>query len=123
LPRTDVTLQATNFQSYNQLFSDATAFDDVNGMMFANNGNTTVYINNTTGGTINITVTSVQDEALRTGNLTIAIDTTQIVRINNLRPAWWNQKSGTDAGKVYIDSDTGAGVYIYAINEYLTTTA
>lgn len=123
LPRTNITLQPTKFQSYNQLFSDATAFDNTNGMMFENNGDTNVYINNTTVGTVNITVTSVQDDALRTGDLEIAINAGDIVIINDLRPAWWNQKTGTDAGKVYIDSDTGTGVLVYAINKDLTTTS
>lgn|SRR5574341_265424 len=89
-----------------------TAADAVNGMMFDNDAQTVVVIKNTGAGVVNVTVTSVADEAGRTGNLVVAVPaTTGIGFISLLRALWWNQRT-SDVGKVYLDFSTASGVSV-----------
>jgi hypothetical protein len=88
--------------------------DHSNGMLFKNDGNTSLHVKNGGEGACNLTITSVADPFGRTGDITIAIPAGDDVQIPVLDPLLFNQ-TGSDIGNVYVDFDESTSVTIAAI--------
>jgi hypothetical protein len=112
--RTELDLHPVVFQASNEIAG--TDFDDVNGMMFENNGSSIFYIHNQSGGSVTITVHSVPDEAGRVGDYEKTIEDDTIHRFGVFRPQWWNQQDDDFFNYVFIDSTVGTGVKIYGVD-------
>lgn len=89
-------------------FSVAVSADISNGNMFANDGKIVFSVINTDSSlSTDVTIQAVNDEAGRIEDIEIEIPAQEFYLISPLRPEWWNQMSGDDAGKVYIDYSLG----------------
>lgn len=89
---------------------DPTAVDvalhATDGAMFTNNGDTRVWVNNTGAGAHNITaVTPRTVEGLAVADRTYVVPAGKTAIIGPFDPNTFNQPSGADAGKVYLNSD------------------
>lgn len=112
MARSSIPLTTVGFQQGTEL--SYVPADSANGMMFENAGDTTLYIKNASGGSINVTVNAVADEAGRSVNYVQAVGAGKEATIAHLRPAWWNQRS-SDVGKVYVDFSASASVSVAAL--------
>ena len=113
MARTVLELNPVVYQSHN--IFDGEDFDNVNGMMFENNGNQIFYIQNQSMSSVTITVASVPDEAGRTGDDVAVLEAGKTARFGTYDPRWWNQ-SEDDYGYVYVDSTAGTDVKVYGVN-------
>lgn len=82
--------------------------DSGNNNEYENDGNTIVLMKNDTGGPASITVVSVPDEALRTGDITFTLADGDEAFIPPLRKKWWNDGSGN----VLIELDTNIKIAV-----------
>lgn len=116
MPRTALPVTVVPFQVEIDNLT-LTAADFTNGNKYENDGQTVLVIRNPTGAGITATIKSVKDEAGRVGDLAVLVPaTTGIGFVPPLRPAWWNQPSGVDAGTVQVDwSATGCTVAVLRI--------
>lgn len=91
------------------------AVDQANGMVLDNDGLTILVVKNAAAGPVTVTVKSVADEAGRSGDvvLTVAAGGTGVV--GPLRPAWWHQRDGADAGRVQVDFSASANITAAAL--------
>ncbi|MFN3925040.1 MAG: hypothetical protein ACK4K6_15545 [Pseudarthrobacter sp.] len=119
MPRTTITVTEAPFQGKidNLTFQAA---DAANGMRLLNpDGRTFLLIKNDSLGPAQITVLSVPDEAARTGDLLLAVPAGGTGFVPPLRPQWWNQRSGDDAGYIQIDFDVDTDVTVAAVRQQL----
>jgi hypothetical protein len=112
MPRTSIPITTVAFQQGTAL--SYTAADSTNGMMFDNAGDTILIVKNASGGSINVTINAVADEAGRSVNYIQAVAAGTEAIIAPLRPAWWNQRN-TDSGKVYVDFSASTSVNVAAL--------
>lgn len=89
-----------------------TAADDV---MFVNDGNTILLVDNGSATVINPTIVSVSDQFNRTGDITLAVNATSRGIFGPFTPAGFNQKTGTDIGKIFVNFDEDSNVKVVAI--------
>ena len=83
------------------------------GDMFPNSGSEILYIKNGGGGTVVVTIISPKTvDSLAVADLTVSIATGVDKMIGKLTPDTFNQPSGADAGKVYVDYDGVASVTV-----------
>lgn len=113
MPRTSIPITTVGFQQGTEI--SYTAADSTNGMMFANDGFTVLVVKNASAGAVNVTINAVADEAGRSVNYVQAVTAGKEAIIGPLRPAWWNKRSGTDLGKVYVDFSASASVSVAAL--------
>jgi len=114
MARTAIAVQEVPFQGSAAV--NFGAADSVNGMVFPNDGRTILLVKNAGAAPITVTVASVQDEYGRSGDISAAsVDVGAERVVGPLRPALWNQKSGTDMGKVYVDVSDDTSVTVAAL--------
>lgn len=111
MARTEITVTDMSFQE--GLTFTGEAADSANGMMYENDGNTFLFIENADASSIDIEITSVADEAGREENLDFAIAGNSSATFSVLRERWFNQTS-SDVGKVYIDFSADTSVTVQA---------
>lgn len=112
MARTEIFEVNLPFQGNVDIFSNEVAVDAVNGNMIANDGKDSILISNGSGGDLDITIVAVPDESGRAEDMEITLPNNGVVNIGPLDPRFWNQKTGSDAGKVYLDFSTGTNVTI-----------
>jgi len=105
MPRTNITLQEVGKNKGAEL-TDVNA-DQANGMMFDNDGRTELIIHNGDGSTRTVTGVSVACSHGRTLDVAVPVATLKRGILGPLDPDIFNQKSGTDIGKVYVDFSAG----------------
>lgn len=113
MPRTAIAIQEIPF-----LGSGAISFaaaDAVNGMLFPNDGKTVLLVKNGGASAITLTVVSVADEYGRSGDIAPPVAAGEERIVGPLRPALFNQRSGADAGKVYVNFSSGTSVTVAAL--------
>lgn len=90
-------------------------FDAANDAMFSNDGKTILLIDNGAGTVVNPIVVSVADQFGRTGDITLAVNGTSRAIFGPFNPAVFNQRTGSDIGKIYVDFDVDSNVTIVPI--------
>lgn len=113
MARTSIAIQEVASQS-NIAAVTLGAVDSVNGMMFPNDGQTILLVQNADAAPKTVTVASVADEAGRTGDQVITVAAGKIAIVGPLRQAWWNQRS-SDAGNVYVDFSAATSTTVAAL--------
>ena len=88
------------------------AADDV---MFANDGLTLLLVDNGAATVVNPIVVSVKDQFGRTGDITLAVNALSRALFGPFTAAVFNQKTGADIGKIYINFDVDSNVKIVPI--------
>ena len=79
--------------------------------MFRNTGKQFLWIDNQNGATCNVTIQTPKTVGgLAVAEQTVAIPTTQAALIGPFAPGIYNQPSGADQGKVYVDYDVSTSV-------------
>ena len=107
MARTELTVVATSRDGVNGT-DNAQAVAAANDAMFINDGATKLYISNASGSTVNIvfeTPATVLSEALAIADKTATLVTAKWAIFGPFPPAFYNNPSGADAGKVYVDVD------------------
>lgn len=89
--------------------------DQPNGNLFENNGRVRLVIVNGDSGSHSVTITSVTDPYGRTGDLTVAVGAGKTAVLGPFDPLLWNQKSGADQGKVYVDWTASTSMKVTAV--------
>jgi len=94
------------------------AADQANGMMFVNAGSQLIHVKNTNVATRTVTFTTPATRAgLAIADPAIVIPAnTGDLLIGKFPTAVYNQQSGADKGKVYLDFDADTGVTIALVN-------
>lgn len=88
------------------------AADAANDMKFENTGREILIVRNSSGVAVQVTINSVADEAGRTGNIVESVAAGNHAVFPFLRPAWWNQRSGSDQGTVTVDFDVDTAITV-----------
>lgn len=109
MPRTDVPVQALS-SGANAVITRLAA-DATNDHELVNNGQVSFYVENDSGGVINVTVIAVACSHGRTTNDTFAVANGTIHRFGPYPPEEWNQSNG----RINIDIDVDTTSFIYAI--------
>jgi hypothetical protein len=96
-----------------------TAADSANGMMFPNDGRTLLFVRNNDVAAKTVTIVSVPDDALRTGDIPLVVPAAaaglQAVAMSNpLRPGLFNQRT-TDVGNVYVNFSAATNLTVAAV--------
>lgn len=110
--RTSIPIQTVPFQKGAAIVYNAV--DSGNGMMFENDGNTVLIVQNNGGSPVNVTVRAVPDEAGRSVDHVQAVGAGQVAILGPFRQRWWNQ-TAQDMGKVYVDFSASASVSVAAL--------
>jgi hypothetical protein len=85
------------------------------GQMFVNTGAEFIVVKNGNASTLTLTITTPQTVAgLAVADRTVTLLTTEDSYIGTFRKDLYDQPSGADAGKVYIDGDIQASVTLMA---------
>lgn len=114
MPRT--VIEETNVVPQQSIALTLADADQMNGMMFVNDGYCVLVVRNEgMMGNIEVTIVAVPDEAGRAVNYVedVAAGTERI--FGPFRPAWWNQTTG-NVGYVYVDFDDDTDVKVGVIN-------
>lgn len=106
MARTDFTVEEVPYQE-TYLPSPQTP-DTVNGNMFENDGTVVISVLNRSGSPCNVTIYAVGDLADRIVNQEVTVAASNARVFAPLRPIWWNQRTGDDIGKVYLDFSNGS---------------
>lgn len=107
MARTELTVQTTSRAGLNatDTFTAVTAANDA---MFVNDGATKLLIANSSGATVNIifeTPVTVLSEALAIADYATTLATAKYAIFGPFPTAYYNNQSGADAGKLYVDVD------------------
>lgn len=105
MPRTVIAIQEVAKNKGAEL-TDVSA-DQANGMMFDNDGRTVLIVQNGDGVTRTVTAVSVACSHGRTLDVAQAIVTLKRGILGPFDMDQFNQKSGADQGKVYVDFSAG----------------
>lgn len=91
----------------------------VDGNMFINDGKAVLLVRNDSGGAITVTVQTPQivDGDLAVGERVITVNASTYKAIGFLNPNVYNQASGVDAGKVYIDFSAQASITFAVLHQ------
>ncbi|MDT7040875.1 hypothetical protein [Candidatus Nitronereus thalassa] len=115
MPRTAIPVQEIEGNANEEIVY--TAGDAANDMLFQNNGRTLLICKNGSVGAIQLTIVSVPDPVLgRTEDIVQSIPAGDDFIVGFLKPSGWNQKSGADAGKVYVNLDDDTSVSVAALS-------
>lgn len=86
-----------------------TAGDAANDHAFENTGREVLLVKN--GATdVQVTVHAVPDEAGREVDIVATVSANTEALFGPFKPAWWNQRSGVDQGKIQVDIDDDTNV-------------
>lgn len=88
------------------------AADAANGMVFTNSSKCLLYVVNGGGVSINVTAVSVADPYGRTGDTVFAVAAGATAVIGTFDPILFNQTSGSDRGKVYVNFSAATSVTV-----------
>lgn len=114
MARTEIPITDVPFQEGVEITE--TPVDSANGMMFLNDGMTLIVLRNSNVSMdVTVTAVAVEDEAGRAVDFVLNVDSQKLGFIGPLRNAWWNQRSGVDIGKVYLDFDIDTDISIAAL--------
>ena len=106
MARTNVAVLETDPAGILDALAVDVALHAADGAMFTNDGRTRVLVNNSGAGAHTVTVvTPRQVEGLAVADRAYVIAAGKIAIIGPFPTATFNQPSGADAGKVYIDSE------------------
>lgn len=108
MARTELTVQEINFQKGEAIVG--IAGDSANDHMFINDGRTVLYVKNAGVGAVSVTIKSVADELGRIQDEVLSVAAATEAIFAPTRKGGWNQKSGVDAGKTYVDLDIDTSV-------------
>lgn len=86
--------------------------DATNNHVLNNDGRTVLVMKNDTGAAVTVTVSSVADEAGRTGDISVSVANGDEMFVLPLPPRWWNQGGTAD---VHIDVDGGIKIAALSI--------
>lgn len=112
MPRTSIAIQSIPYQKGATI--TLSSADATNGMMVNNNGELLIYVRNAGGTTVNVTIVSVPDQAGRTGDFVVGLAPGAFATFGPFEPAWWNQTSGADLGKIYVNFASGTSMTVGA---------
>ena len=112
MARTALSVQSSSKSGLSATYSAA---DATNGMLFTNDGGIFLHVKNGGAGSINVTITSVPCSHGRTEDQIVSIGAGADEFIGPFKKELFNQKSGTDVGKVYVDFDIDTSVTLAAI--------
>jgi hypothetical protein len=107
MARTELTVQTTSRDGVNGT-DNGQAVAAANDAMFVNDGATKLYISNASGSTVNIvfeTPATVLTEALAIADKTATLATAKWAIFGPFPSSYFNNPTGADAGKVYVDVD------------------
>jgi len=113
--RTELTVQATSRDGLNvtNAYQAVAAADDA---AVVNDGATKIVISNASGSTVNIvfeTPVTVLSEALAIADKTATLATAKVGIFGPFPAAYYNNPSGADAGKLYIDVDQAVSMVAF----------
>lgn len=109
MPRTDLNVVAPSIDGTVLALAAA----NVDGHAFANDGRRYLLVNNTSAAAITITAITPGDvEGLAIADRGIAVAAGVMELVGPFTPSTFNQRSGVDQGKVYLDFSAVAGVTI-----------
>jgi hypothetical protein len=107
MARTNVTVRQTDASGVLDVVAVQTALHASDGAMFTNDGRTRCWIKNTGAGshTVSFVVTKTEGQyGLALGNKSYVIANGKEALVGPFDPSFFNQKSGADAGKVYVNT-------------------
>lgn len=110
--RTELTVQDIVQSGLNPAY---VAADATNDMMFKNDGKTFLHVKNAGAGAVNVTIVSVPDVFGRSGDVVVNISAGAERMIGVFKDFLFNQKSGADVNKIYVNFDVDASVTVAAI--------
>ncbi len=118
MPRTNIPVQVIPSNGGVDNDITYTAADAANDHEFLNSGNEMLYMKSTTAGAKSATAVSVSDEHGRTGDTTMAPNGSEIIAVAGpFKPSVWNQRAAADAGKMFVDIASDAGV-VFAVVQF-----
>lgn len=113
MARTEISVTEVPFQ--NAVLYSGTAADAANGMMFVNDGQSIAIVENGSGGDVTVGILAEADLAGRTVDFDYTMSDGERFFFGPYRPIWWNQRTGDDLGKVYVDFDVDTSVTIQVV--------
>lgn len=102
MPRTSIAVEEIPWQGGDNDLTFS-AVDAANGMMFPNDGKTVLLVRNADAAAKTVTVRAVPDPFGRSVDLALVIAAGKTAMVGPLAPVAWNQTSGADLGRVYVD--------------------
>ncbi len=115
MARTELTVQTTSRDGLN-VTDNYQAVAAANDAMVVNDGATKIVISNASGSTVNIvfeTPVTVLSEALAIADKTATLATGKVGIFGPFPGAYYNNPSGADAGKLYIDVDQAVSMMAF----------
>lgn len=115
MARTSLTVQTTSRDGLN-LTDNLAAVLAANDAMFVNDGQTKLVISNASGSTVNIvfeTPVTLLSEALAVADKTATLVTGKWAIFGPFPTAYYNNQSGADAGKLYVDVDQAVSMMAF----------
>lgn len=112
MARTALAIQDIPANSGAQLVTAAP--DSANGNMFDNDGTVELVVRNGSGAPVTPTIVSVPCSHGRSGDQAPAIAAGAMAVLGPFSPDLFNQRSGVDAGKVYVNWSASASVTVTA---------
>jgi hypothetical protein len=110
MARTAIAIQSVPANSAAQLTSVTP--DQANGNMFDNDGTTVLVVHNGDGTSKTVTVTGVNCPHGRQSQIIQAVAAGERAFFGPFEPGLWNQVSGADQGKVYVDWSAATNVKV-----------
>lgn len=101
MPRTNIAIQEVAKNAGAELTE--TNADQANGQMFENDGRTVLVVRNGDASTRTVTVVGVACSHGRTANIAVAVQAGRVAELGPFDRDLFNQPSGADQGKVYVD--------------------
>lgn len=111
MARDEITVQTTTRAGITPSYQAIAA---VNDGMFVNDGEVTLHVKNASGSTASLTFVTpatVLSDALAVADATGSVADGAEKVFGPFPTAWFNQPSGDDIGKVYVDTDQDITVY------------